>query len=349
MTYAVKTREDQIAASLARCAASVKQAGSGHWEFAIANGKPLGVSAHLFEDWLLLDAPMTDRIARGGWWDLLRLNATLQGLSKFVLTPGARSPLSCPTNFSLSTTPDCGSPRQTEVCRTPQSVHLRADLPLPGDEESESDCESELDGVLTNRLLETCAGLKDGYRSFRGEKSGDHEVLASLVKPEGRPINGVEELRLLCGDTGWPFIERSAGKLMVDLDVRSGFYQAAVEQRDAGAEVAVEIVRSEALGETSRQALSLLLLGTGALVRLARPSIEEKENQIAVRFEVRFNTAPTAIELSHAFASLSVACAMSGREARALQDEVIARDYLAMLGAALGAQASLPASSGCSD
>ena len=322
MTYAVKTREDQIAASLARCAASVKQAGSGHWEFAIANGKPLGVSAHLFEDWLLLDAPMTDRIARGGWWDLLRLNATLQGLSKFVLTPGARSP---------------------------QSVHLRADLPLPGDEESEGDCESELDGVLTNRLLETCAGLKDGYRSFRGEKSGDHEVLASLVKPEGRPINGVEELRLLCGDTGWPFIERSAGKLMVDLDVRSGFYQAAVEQRDAGAEVAVEIVRSEALGETSRQALSLLLLGTGALVRLARPSIEEKENQIAVRFEVRFNTAPTAIELSHAFASLSVACAMSGREARALQDEVIARDYLAMLGAALGAQASLPASSGCSD
>ena len=105
MTYAVKTREDQIAASLARCAASVKQAGSGHWEFAIANGKPLGVSARLFEDWLLLDAPMTDRIARGGWWDLLRLNATLQGLSKFVLTPGARSPLSCPTNFSLSMTP----------------------------------------------------------------------------------------------------------------------------------------------------------------------------------------------------------------------------------------------------
>jgi len=64
VTYAAKTRENQIAMALGRCAASVKQAGSGHWEFALANGKPLGVSARLFEEWLLLDAPMTDRIAR---------------------------------------------------------------------------------------------------------------------------------------------------------------------------------------------------------------------------------------------------------------------------------------------
>lgn len=345
MTYAAKTRENQIAIALARCAAPVKQAGGGHWEFALANGKPLGVSARLFEDWLLLDAPLTDGIARGGWWNLLRLNAALEGLSKFVLMPGARSPLSCPTNFSLSTTSDCGIQRQTEVCRTTQNVHLRADIPLPGDDDSESDCESEFDGVLTTRLLETCAGLKAAYRSFRGEKMSEHPMPVSSVNPEDPGKSQVDELRRLCGDAGWPFIERSGGKLMVDLDVRSGFYQAAVEQRDEGAEVAVEIVRSEALGETSRQALSLLLLGTGALVRLARPSIEEKENQIAVRFEVRFTTTPTAVELAHAFASLSVACAMSGREARALQNEVIARDYLAML----GAQASLPASSGSGD
>jgi len=315
VTYAAKTRENQIAMALGRCAASVKQAGSGHWEFALANGKPLGVSARLFEEWLLLDAPMTDRIARDGWWHMLRLNATLQGLSKFVLMPDARS------------------------------VHLRADIPLPEDEDSESDCGSQLDGVLTTRLLETCAGLKAAYRSFRSEKMSEHSMPASRVNPEGPGKNRVDELRRLCGDAGWPFIERSAGKLMIDLDVRSGFYQAAVEQQEEGAEVAVEIVRSEALGETSRQALSLLLLGTGALVRLARPSIEEKENQIVMRFEVRFTTTPTAVELAHAFSSLSVACAMSGREARALQDEVIARDYLAML----RAQASLPASSGSGD
>jgi hypothetical protein len=317
VTYAAKTRENQIAISLGRCAASVKQAGSGHWEFALANGKPLGVSARLLEGWLLLDAPLPDRIERGGWWDLLRLNATLQGLSKFVLRPAARSP---------------------------QYVHLRADIPLAGDEDFEGDCESELDGLLTTRLLDACAGLKGAFRSIRGEKSSDEPAQSSSVNLEGQANNGVEELRCLCGDAGWSFIERSAGKLMIDLDVQSGFYQAVVEHRGEGAHVSVEIARSEALAETSRQALSMLLLGTGALVRLACPSIEETENQIAACFEVRFTTLPTAVELTHAFASLSVACAMSGREARAIQDEAIARHYLA-----LGAQASLPASSGSSD
>jgi hypothetical protein len=302
VTYAAKTRENQIAISLGRCAASVKQAGSGHWEFALANGKPLGVSARLFEGWLLLDAPLPDRIGRGGWWDLLRLNATLQGLSKFVLRPAARSP---------------------------QYLHLRADIPLAGGED-EGDCEP--DGLLTTRLLDACAGLKGAFRSFQGEKSSEQPALTSSVNLEGQTNNGVEELRCLCGDAGWSFIERSAGRLMIDLDVQSGFYQAVVEHRAEGAHVSVEIARSEALAETSRQALSMLLLGTGALVRLACPSIEETENQIVARFEVRFTTMPTAVELAHAFASLSVACAMSGREARAIQDEVIARHYLAVLG-----------------
>jgi hypothetical protein len=292
----------------------VKQAGSGHWEFALANGEPLGVSARLFEGWLLLDAPLPDRIGRGRWWDLLRLNATLQGLSKFVLRPAARSS---------------------------QYVHLRADIPPAGDEDFEGDCESELDGILTTRLLDACSGLKGAFRSLRGEKSSEQPALTSSVSLEGQANNGVEELRCLCGDAGWSFIERSAGKLMIELDVKSGFYQAVVQHRAEGAHVSVEIARSEALAETSRQALSMLLLGTGALVRLACPSIEETENQIVARFEVRFTTMPTAVELAHAFASLSVACAMSGREARAIQDEVIARHYLA-----LGAQASLPASSG---
>ena len=348
MTYAAKTRENQIAISLGRCAASVKQAGSGHWEFALANGEPLGVSARLLEGWLLLDAPLPDRVGPGRWWDLLRLNATLQGLSKFVLRPAARSSASCPTSFRLSESSgigaeeaDCGIERQTEVCRTPQYVHLRADIPPAGDEDFEGDCESELDGILTTRLLDACSGLKGAFRSLRGEKSSEQPALTSSVNLEGQANNGVEELRCLCGDAGWSFIERSAGRLMIELDVKSGFYQAVVQHRAEGAHVSVEIARSEALAETSRQALSMLLLGTGALVRLACPSIEETENQIVARFEVRFTTMPTAVELAHAFASLSVACAMSGREARAIQDEVIARHYLA-----LGAQASLPASSG---
>jgi hypothetical protein len=257
----------------------VKQAGSGHWEFALANGKPLGVSARLFEGWLLLDAPLPDRIGRGGWWDLLRLNATLQGLSKFVLRPAARSP---------------------------QYVHLRADISLAGDEDFEGDCESEFDDLLTTRLLDACAGLKEAFGSFRGEKSNEQPALTSIANLEGQANKGVEKLRRLCGDTGWSFIERSAGRLMIDLDVQHGFYQAVAEHRAEGAHVSVEITRAEAFSETNRQALSMLLLGTGALVKLARPSIEESENQIVGRFEVRFTKMPTAVELAHAFAALSV-------------------------------------------
>jgi hypothetical protein len=102
-------------------------------------------------------------------------------------------------------------------------------------------------------------------------------------------------------------------------------------------------MRAEDLSETSRRALSLFMLRAGALVRLARPSVEEMENQVAARFEVRFTTMPTAIELAHAFSSLSVACAMSAREAAALRDNAVAQHYLAMLGAQESATAK-PAS-----
>ena len=324
MTYA-KTRENKIAGALAKCA-TVKHAGDGRWEFELVNGKTLGVSARLVDDWLLMEAPLADRLARDAWWELLRLNAALQGISKFVVTRGSRS------------------------------AHVRADVPLPGDEDPEGGCASEFDGALTNRVLEACAGLKAALRSFRGERASDPVISAPPETPQGRAEDGIEALRRLCGAAGWPFIERSSGKLMVDLDVRSGFYQAAVERRAEGAHLTVEVARAEGFRETSRQALGRLLLETGARVRLARPSIDERQDQIVLRFEVRFATMPTAVELSRAFASLSVACAMSGREARAIQDDAIARSYLAMIGglapegqASLGAQASLPAPSGAGD
>jgi len=312
VSYTSKGRENQIAIALARCATSVKRADDSRWEFSLANGKPLGVSACLIEDWLVFDALITNRITRGAWWDLLRLNAAVDGLSKFVLTPDEDS----------------------------QNLHLRAEIPLQEDEDSGDECANKTDGGLTTRVLETCAGLKAAFRSFRGESFVEHQVPASFETLEGRDPKPAEELRRLCGDSGWRFIERSEGRLMIELDVRRGFYQAAVEQRPAGAEIVVEIASSDALTETSRQALSLLLLGTGALVKLARPSIVQTGEQVSIRFEVKFVSTPTAAELAHAFSSLSVACALSGQEARVLQDEATARDYLAILGAQTSISAS---------
>jgi hypothetical protein len=300
VTYAAKTREDGIEIALRQCGASVKKAGNGRWELTVVNGRPLGVSARLRDNWLLLDATLTDGIAGLGWWELLRMNATLQGLSKFVVMPGG------------------------------QSVHLRADIPLAEDQDAESDWGT--DGLPTGRLRETCVGLKEAYRCFRGDQSGDNRSAGYPVSEDDRTPHRVEELRRLCVAAGLSFVERSEGKLMIDLDVRDGFYQACLQPREDGVQVVVEIGRPEVLGETNRQALSVLLLGTGGLVKLARPSVQEKENHAALRFDVNFTTTPSSVELGHAFAALSVACALSGREVSALQDDNVARDYLALVG-----------------
>jgi hypothetical protein len=299
--YPANRRDSRILGSLKKCAASVEQIGAGRWNFELVNGKSFAGIAQTFDEWLVLDAAVTDRIARREMWDLLRMNSMVEGPGKFVLMPDNRS------------------------------VRLRADIPLIDDEYGENDREGESDDNLALRLSEACAGLKEAFRNFRGQKN-EHAI--PQARSEDAEESSGQVLHRLCSDAGWSFTERSAGKLAVDLDARGGFYQALIEQRNGGAYVSVEVALCDALGATSRQAMSVLLLKTGALVRLARPSIEENETQIAARFEVRFATRPGAVELGHALSSLSVACSLCGREVWAIKDEGIARAYLAIAGIA---------------
>ncbi|MEK6289230.1 MAG: hypothetical protein AABO57_26255 [Acidobacteriota bacterium] len=304
MAYPANRRDGRVLESLKKCAASAEQSGGGRWSFALGNGKSFAVTARAVDEWLLLDLPLTDRIARGEMWDLLRMNATLEGPSKFVLMPDNRS------------------------------VHLRADIPLFEEEYGETECEGETDDDPARRVETACAGLKAALRSFRGEATNKRVVKSG--QSEGVDESRAQELQRLCGEAGWPFIERAAGKLAIDLDARGGFYQALVEQRSSGAHVSVEVAVCDALAATSRQAISTLLLKTGGVVRMARPSVDEQESRVAARFEVAFVAPPTAIELAHALSSLSVACSLCGRETQALRDETIANDYLAIAGIAAG-------------
>jgi hypothetical protein len=298
VTYLANGREKKIFESLKKWSTSVEQVGGGRWKLALANGKSFALSAEVEDQWLTLDAPVSDRVTREAMWDLLRLNTTLEGPSKFLLLPDNRS------------------------------VHLRAELLLE-DDQSEDRFDDESDYV-SERLHHACTGMKAAFQRFHGKPTYSIE---QGVSDESR----LEELRRRCDNAGWPFTERSEGKLAVELDTPEGFYQALVEQQDAGARVSIEITRCASLGETSRQALSALLLKCGALVRLARPSIEETDNSVAARFEVSFGGMPTAIEVRSALSSLSVACAICGREARVLGDPSIAKQYLA-IGAAPGAR-----------
>jgi len=291
--YAVDKQEKRIAMSLEKCGASISQTGRGRWELEMVNGKSVSASAALLDGWLSIDAPVTDRIERADLWGLLTLNASLAGLSKFVLMPDHRS------------------------------VHVRCDLSLADDDYGFEEITANDPAA---RVQEECAGMKNALARFHNEKPSAKPK--SNLGSDNDDACKSEHLRRVCDDAAWKFTERSTGKFVVDLEAQGGFFQAVVEQRSAGAYVSAEVARWDALAESSRHALAVLLLRAGALVRMVRPAIEEHETQIGARFEVSFNTLPKAVELAHALSALSVACSLSGREARAVQDEIIAREYL---------------------
>lgn len=292
MSYKHKKLEDRITEALKSCASSFLRPGSGRWELSLANGKELPVTMRLAEDWLLFDAPVSDRLAREDLWRVLNLNGTLSGFCKLILTPR-------------------------------RSVHLRAEVPL-NNEDAVVVAQEAVDRNLETTLSETCSNLKTAFGIFHGEDCDPNSAA-----PPGRNEERGEELRRICGELEWPFIERTTGRFMFDLEVQDNFHQAVVEQKGDGARLSVEIARFDDLEPISRHAVSALLLITAAQVRMARPSVDEHSTG---GFEVMFPAMPEVSEFKHALSSLSVACAICAREALVLRDENIARQYLAYAG-----------------
>jgi len=288
---AANRQEKWIAMTLEKCAASINQTGRGRWELALVNGKSVSATATFLDRWLSIDAHVSDRLDRADLWRLLTLNASLVGLSKFVLMPDHRS------------------------------VHVRSDISL-----SEDDDDFEAVSNSATRVQEACVGMKSALARVHDEKPSGR--VKSKPASDNQDAAKPEHLRRVCEDAGWKFTERSTGKFVVDLEAQGGFFQAVVEPRSVGAHVSAEVARWDALAESSRHALAVLLLRAGALVRMARPAIEENETHVGARFEAVFSGLPRAFELAHAFSALSVACSLCGREAGAVQDEIIAKEYL---------------------
>jgi hypothetical protein len=194
-------------------------------------------------------------------------------------------------------------------------LRVRAEIPLDEDVD------------LQTRLREACAGMKAASGRLHGEEKEEQTRAYSLTSDESDAIKG-SELRQRCEESGWKFTERTARKLAVDLEVGSGFYQAIVEEQAGGSvSVAVELASDAAFSESSKRAIGTLLLRASAEVRLARAVV--KEGDKGASFEVLFQTTPCAAELSHALAALAVACGLCGQETVMMQDEFVARNYLA--------------------
>lgn len=191
-------------------------------------------------------------------------------------------------------------------------VLLRAEIGL----------EDEVDP--TGRVLDACTAIKTVAHVWDNTDEPESDVDGHAVAPAG--------VAALCNDTGWPLVERD-GQSHVELDVPGAFFQARVDATRDGGIVAALPVGAGSVAPPMRAAVALLLLRTSRAVRLVRAAADT-----TARFEVALAAPVPVAALAHAFAALSVACRMAGREAAVLsRDEAIAHAYLRHCGDSVAA------------
>lgn len=288
MIEASQTLERPIGDALKACSSHVKQTGSGQWAFQLSNGAPLQVAAQVADGWLELDAPVST---------------------------GKKCASIKPTQLWNLVRWNTGLPGCAKFAVMPgrRSAHLRAEIPL-GD-----------DVPLTERIGQTCRGYTKALGRFHGSGDSSQDGRGGLCDRQDKAPQ--EDVKALCKAAGWEFSERRSG-LSVELDVPGGFYQATLDQRTSGGiGVSVEIVTVESPAKETCRSLGLLLLRACGIVKMARAAVHDGDKRTAVRFEVILGGCPVAAEINHALSALSVACRLCGQEARALQDEAVAREY----------------------
>jgi len=286
--------QEQAIAAIEKCAGPAKQRGPGRWTASLHNGRPIQVSAACDDDWLLLAAQPQGR--ENAW---RKDTADLPGL----LAWNSRLP---------------GGGRWA-VAPGERAAHLRADIRLS----------SAVD--LASRVRDTCDAFLAAARMAEGEDVPQENSADGVIAQADHPA-GTADLGRLCIAAGWEHRERSSGTVAVSLEAATGFYQATVEERASGlVSASVAMATREGLPVRCRQARALLLLQATAVVRMVRAA-EAGNGRTVERLEVTFMGIPAPAELQDALAALSVACRLCGEEARALEDESLAGEFLQIHG-----------------
>ncbi|MCL4180049.1 MAG: hypothetical protein KJ072_20165 [Verrucomicrobia bacterium] len=143
-----------------------------------------------------------------------------------------------------------------------------------------------------------------------------------------RPGLTPEDLVRCCQDSGWAYTERVTGRLTVALETEPLRHAELVAQGES-IFARVELADYGRCGAPSRQAAAALLHAAATVVRRVRASVvEEVGGAVWLRFEAECG--PVADALGISLESLSVVVAMVAPELAALENETIARDYLAV-------------------
>jgi hypothetical protein len=196
-------------------------------------------------------------------------------------------------------------------------LRLRAEFPLPEETDRAAD-----------RVREHLDGMRSALHCVHDwvscETAGA-EVACPEPEGGGQAIPGslTESLR----EAGWQYHERPGGALMADLETGIQFLQAEIHSCGAGARFRVTLYRNDAAGDAAQQALCLYLLKANAALRYARAFLQRAGEGISAGFEVRVESGPSAAEVGHALAALSVAGRQCAGEMEVLKDGAVADIY----------------------
>lgn len=280
--------------SAADCVETIPGAG---WRVALLNGTHIEARARIAgEGWLELRTPgpqpvslCTEALA----WPLLCLNARLNGCARVA-------------------------------CRPDGALEVRAELFIGTDEDEREDS----NGRLGARAIALCDDVRAAH----------HDLCMVLAgqQPEPAPVRAgsvgeIERLVGLCDEAGWTTDRDGSGAVRVLIDGPSTVVHASVAlSTDLRLQAAAPFVTKPLTSQASREAIALSLLRVAATVRAVKgttlPAGDLWLPGVGSSAEAPLRS---AADLDRALSALAVAYRLAGREVEALQDEALAREYLA--------------------
>jgi len=288
------------------------------WRVAISNGCHVDAYARLVdEEWLELTAAAPPSPAGDDGdhrWQLLRLNARLNGCARVVLRP------------------DGGLEIRGELFVADSADGPAFDTAPPADR----------DHIFTidERVGAACVDLSSAYGSCRVL---DPDAPSAIAEASDITPYETETLAQRCEQAGWHVGSRSPEGIDLVLDAGTASYRAHVGSDHASRlRVVVPLTDGREKSDASRMAIATILLGVGASVRTVK-GVAFAHGRIEVAgIAAACERQPHAhATLDRALSALAVACGRVGREVAALQTDDLARAYLALRHPSVISDASL--------
>ncbi len=180
--------------NLARYSQECSRLDADHWRVALTNGSAFTVDARRDEGFLLLDAAAGANLAAGQLLQLMESSLEFPGAVKFAR-------------------------------RSPNSLRLRAEFPLP--EESEA---------VAGRVQCHLDAMRHAAHLISEPTSCEAAgILPACPEPSEDGQAGSGSLADLIREAGWEYHERPGGALLADLECGGPFLQAEIEPSGAGA------------------------------------------------------------------------------------------------------------------